>query len=61
MSVFGLSHVDVPVTQLEKSEQFFTRHLSFWVKKRGDGYVDIDTGTLTLRLIKTGRVEHPVT
>lgn len=61
MSVFGLSHIDLPVTHLEKSEQLFTRLLPFWVKKRGDGYVDVDTGTCILRLIKTSRVEHPVT
>lgn len=61
MSVLGLSHIDLPVSNLEKSEQLFTQKLPFWVKKRGDGYIDIDTGTCILRLIKTGRVEHPVT
>lgn len=61
MSVLGLSHVDLPVSKLDRSEQLFTRHLPFWVAGRGEGYVDIDTGTCKLRLIKTGRVEHPVT
>lgn len=61
MGILGLSHVDVPVTSLESSEELFTKRLPFWVKRRGEGYVDIDTGTCMLRLIKTRHVEHPVT
>lgn len=61
MGILGLSHIDVPVTSLEQSEQLFTQHLPFWVKRRGEGYVDIDTGTCILRLITTRRVEHPLT
>ncbi|MBL9004686.1 MAG: DUF2621 family protein [Myxococcales bacterium] len=61
MGILGLSHIDVPVTSLEHSEQLFTQHLPFWVKRRGEGYVDVDTGTCILRLLKTRHVEHPVT
>lgn len=61
MSVLGLSHIDVPVTDLERMESVLTRHLPFWIKRRGEGYVDVDTGTCTIRLVKTRRVEHPVT
>jgi catechol 2,3-dioxygenase-like lactoylglutathione lyase family enzyme len=53
-------HIDYPVTSLERAEQLFTRVLGFQLKRRGDGYVDIDTGTCVVRLIKTHRVEHPV-
>lgn len=61
MGILGLSHIDVPVTSLEQGEQLFTQHLPFWVKRRGEGYVDIDTGTCIVRLLKTRQVEHPVT
>ena len=61
MSVFGLSHIDVPVTNLERSEQLFTQHLGFACKRRGEGWADIDTGTCLLRLLKTRQVEHRVT
>jgi catechol 2,3-dioxygenase-like lactoylglutathione lyase family enzyme len=61
MSVFGLSHIDVPVTNLERSEQLFTQHLGFSCKQRGEGWADIDTGTCLLRLLKTRQVEHRVT
>lgn len=61
MTVLGLSHIDVPVTNLERTELLLTQQLSFWVHRRGDGFVDIDTGTCTLRLIKTQQVEYPVT
>lgn len=61
MPVFGLSHVDVPVRSLARSEALWTQVLEFWVKRRGDGFVDIDTGTLLVRLLQTDKVEHPVT
>ena len=61
MAVYGLSHIDIPVTNLERTEQLFTGLLEFWVKRRGEGWVDIDCGTCVLRLLKTRRVEHPVT
>ena len=56
----GYNHVDVPVTQAGKRAEQFSRDTCPSGSKARDGYVDIDTGTLTLRLmIKTGRVEHP--
>jgi hypothetical protein len=49
------------VTSIERTERVLVQRLGFWVKRRGEGYVDVDTGTCTIRLIKTQRVEHPVT
>jgi hypothetical protein len=61
MSVFGLSHIDIPVTSLERTEHLLTHLCGFWVKRRGEGWVDIDTGTCALRLFKTQKVEQRVT
>lgn len=61
MIVFGLSHIDVPVQNLERAERWWHKQLGFQVKARGDGWLDIDVHTCVLRLSKVRRVEHPVT
>lgn len=57
----GLSHVDVPVRELARSRALYTEVLGFTVKKQGEGWVDLDTGTVLLRLHQTRRPEHLVT
>lgn len=61
MTVLGLSHIDVPVSSLERAERLMTQTLGFLVKRRGDGWVDVDTGTCLVRLFKTRQVEQRVT
>ncbi len=61
MVVFGLSHIDVPVVNLERAEQWWCERLGFRVKVRGEGFLDIDVNTCVVRLSKVRRVEHPVT
>ena len=61
MSVLGLSHIDVPVSDLERAERVMTEVLGFLVKKRGEGWVDIDSTTCLIRLLKTRKVEQRVT
>jgi catechol 2,3-dioxygenase-like lactoylglutathione lyase family enzyme len=58
--IFGLSHVDVPVTDLRAALRLYTEQLGFSEKKRGPGFVDLDGGSCLVRLVETGRVEHPV-
>lgn len=57
---FGLSHVDVPVTNLDRAEAFWRDVVGFRAAKRGEGFVDLDAGTAALRLVEVSRVEHPV-
>ncbi len=59
--IFGLSHVDVPVTDLRAALGLYTQWLGFHEKKRGPGFVDLDGGSCLLRLVETGRVERPAT
>lgn len=57
---FGLSHVDVPVTNLDRAEAFWKDVVGFREAKRGEGFVDLDAGTAAMRLVQVARVEHPV-
>ncbi len=61
MPVLGLSHIDIPVTNLDRTEQLLTQLCGFWVKSRAEDWVDIDSGTCILRLFRTRQVEHRVT
>ena len=58
MIVFGLSHIDVPVQNLERAEQWWCQKLGFRVKARGEGWLDIDVNTCVLRISKVRLVEH---
>jgi len=57
---FGVTHVDVPVTDLARAEQFWGSVIGLKAAKRGEGFVDLDSGSVMLRLIAVSRVEHPV-
>jgi len=57
---FGITHVDVPVTDLARAEEFWTRVIGLKTAKHGEGFVDIDSGAFLLRLVQVSRVEHPV-
>lgn len=57
---FGITHVDVPVADLARAEAFWTGVIGFQPAKRGEGFVDLESGAFLLRLIQVARVEHPV-
>jgi catechol 2,3-dioxygenase-like lactoylglutathione lyase family enzyme len=57
---FGISHVDVPVTDLARARRFYSGALGFEVKAQGDGFLDVDAGTLKLRLVETRRAQNKV-
>lgn len=57
---FGVSHVDIQVTRLAESRGFYCEQLGFTVAAEGDGYVDIDAGGFTLRLLEVGDIERQV-
>lgn len=56
---FGVSHVDLPVTDLSRAEQFWAGVVGLNPTKRGAGFLDLDSGSITLRLIEVAHVEHP--
>ncbi|MEK6551736.1 MAG: DUF2621 family protein [Pseudomonadota bacterium] len=57
---FGVSHVDVQTTDLPRALAFWGDTLGLQTAKRGEGFVDLESGTVVLRLIEVGRVERPV-
>jgi predicted enzyme related to lactoylglutathione lyase len=57
---YGVTHVDVPVTSLTRAEAFWGHLMGLKEARRGDGFIDLDSGSVMLRLIQVSRVEHPV-
>jgi predicted enzyme related to lactoylglutathione lyase len=55
---FGVSHVDVSVTDLARARRFYADGFGFPVKREGAGFCDVDTNTVCLRLIETRSVEY---
>ena len=54
---FGISHLIVPTTQLEAATRLWCQAMGFGEVRRGDGYVDVDTGSAVLRLLQVPAVE----
>lgn len=58
---YGLSHIDVPVTDLARAERLYHGATGFPVQGRGEGWLDVEAGGMRLRLVLTRRPEHTVT
>jgi predicted enzyme related to lactoylglutathione lyase len=57
---FGVSHLIVPVTDLERTGRLWRDVMGFAEARRGDGYVDIDSGNVVIRLIQVQAIETKV-
>ena len=58
---FGVSHIDVPVCDLTRSVAFWGELIGLKEIKRGEGFVDLDSGSVILRLVHVSQVTRPVT
>ncbi len=58
---FGVTHLDVPVCDLARSEAFWGNLIGLQKVKHGEGFVDMDSGNVILRLIQVSHVSRPVT
>lgn len=56
--VFGLSHIDVPVVKLERAARFYADGLGFARRGEGEGWIDLDAGSVVVRLIETASKER---
>lgn len=56
--VFGLSHVDVPVAMLDRAARFYENGLGFARRSEGDGWLDLDAGSVIVRLVETSNQER---
>ena len=57
---FGISHLVLPVTHLDRAATLWRDVIGFGEARRGDGYVDVDTGSAVLRLVQVPTVESSV-
>jgi catechol 2,3-dioxygenase-like lactoylglutathione lyase family enzyme len=58
---FGVTHVDLPVTDLTRAEAFWGKVIGLKEVKRGEGFLDLDSGSVILRLVQVPSVSRPVT
>ena len=56
---YGLSHVDVPVRDLEKARTLYVDVLGFSVRHEGEGFCDLDAATAQVRLVESPVAERP--
>jgi catechol 2,3-dioxygenase-like lactoylglutathione lyase family enzyme len=57
---FGVTHIDVPVTDFASAEALWGKLIGFREIKRGEGFVDFDSGSVILRLVKVDHVTRPI-
>jgi len=57
--IFGMSHVDVPIRDLEAALAIYRDVLGFTERGRGTGWIDLDAGGgSALRLVENARPRH---
>lgn len=56
-SFFGLSHVDIAVTNLDRAIAIYGTCLGFALSHRGDGHADLEATPVKIRLLETQRPE----
>ncbi|MBK6922105.1 MAG: DUF2621 family protein [Deltaproteobacteria bacterium] len=60
VTFFGLSHVDVLVSDLPRARRLYAETLGFVVRAEGEGWLDLDAGSTSLRLIAVRNPEQRV-
>ncbi|MEW5737401.1 MAG: DUF2621 family protein [Myxococcota bacterium] len=53
----GVSHLEVPVTSLERAVSLFVKVMDFRVRAEGEGWCDVDVNSLLIRFLEVRRVE----
>jgi catechol 2,3-dioxygenase-like lactoylglutathione lyase family enzyme len=54
---FGVSHLVVPVTDLNRAASLWRDVMGFAEARSGEGYLDIDTGNVAVRLMQVAAIE----
>lgn len=57
----GISHIDVQTVNLEQSKNIWSEVIGFTVKSQGDGFLEIDSGNVAIRLIEVPTIEQTST
>lgn len=58
---YGVTHLDMPVRDLARARHFWHELLGFPERKSGDGFADVEAGTVVLRLMQSPKPERLVT
>jgi len=58
---YGVTHIDLPVTDIARAEAFWGKLIGLNEAKRGEGFLDLDSGSVMLRLVQVPAVSRPVT
>lgn len=56
----GISHIDMQVTDLQKAKQLWSNVIGFTVSKEGEGFAELDSGNVAIRLIEVPSIEQTV-
>lgn len=56
--VFGLTHIDLPVSNLKRSLALYEGVLGFAIRAQKEGIVELESGTMGVRLVEAARPEH---
>ena len=54
---FGISHLVVPVTDLQRTARLWCDVMDFVQSRRGEGYLDVDSGNVAIRLLQVPAIE----
>ena len=58
---FGVSHIDLPVSDFARAEAFWGKLIGLKEVKRGEGFIDLDSGSVIVRLVLVPGVSRPAT
>ena len=58
---FGVSHLDLPVTDFKRAEAFWGKLIGLKEVKRGEGFIDLDSGSVIVRMMQVEKVSRPTT
>lgn len=57
----GISHIDLQVTDLNKTRHFWAGTIGLSVSKEGEGYLEMDSGNVAIRFIEVPNIEQTST
>jgi hypothetical protein len=57
---YGVSHLVVPVTDLQRTTNLWSEAMGFSILRRGEGYADIDSGNVAIRLMQVPTIESKI-
>lgn len=56
----GISHIDIPVSNIERARKFWCDVIGLTETKKSEGFIDLDSGNVAIRLIQVSEVRNPV-